>query len=98
MMGGVRRGPPIPLDDDGWGWLSFGLDEMQTSIGRLDLGLKQLDDGLDKAKFGVEKFQREWRGLNMGWGVCRGGLGYLGNSLGHTRSSQMMSKYFDRGV
>ena len=46
-MGSVRRGPEMPLKDDGWGWLLFGLGKV--------------DRGLDAMKYGVGCMKRESR-------------------------------------
>ena len=48
-MGGVRRGPEMPLEDDGWGWLMFGLEEVES--------------GLDVMKYGVGCMKRGARVL-----------------------------------
>ena len=48
-MGGARRGLEVPLEDDGWGWLMFGLGEVES--------------GLEAMKYGVECMKRGARVL-----------------------------------
>ena len=31
-MGGARRGLEMLLEDDGWGWLMFGLGEVESGM------------------------------------------------------------------
>ena len=49
VMGGARRGPEMLLKDDGWGWLMFGLGEVES--------------GLDVMKYGVGCMKRGARVL-----------------------------------
>ena len=52
-MGGACRGPILPLEDDGWGWIAFGLTEIQEAADRVRVGTGKLDKALDDAKSAV---------------------------------------------
>ena len=44
-MGGARRGPEMPLEDDGWGWLMFWLGEMESGLDVMKYGVGSMKQG-----------------------------------------------------
>ena len=54
-VGGARRGPTRPgEDDDGWGMLSFGLEEMEGAVGVMEEGVRKLKQGLGFLRTGIQ--------------------------------------------
>ena len=52
-MGGACHGPILPLEDNGWGWIAFGLTEIQEAADRVRVGTGKLDKALDDTKSAV---------------------------------------------
>ena len=57
-MGGARRGPEMPLKDDGWGWLMFGL-------GKVESGLDVMKYRVGCMKRGGQGIKRKRREVNI---------------------------------
>ena len=54
-IGGARRGPQRPAEDnDGWGMLSFGLEEMEGAVGVMEEGVRKLKEGLGFLRGGIQ--------------------------------------------
>ena len=54
-IGGARRGPSVPdEDDDGWGWIEFGLAQVEGALDGIANGVKKMQDGAEEIGKGVE--------------------------------------------
>ena len=54
LLGGERRGPTPPDEgDDGWGMLSFGLEQMEGAVGVMEEGVRKMKEGLGFLRGGI---------------------------------------------
>ena len=54
-LGGARRGPSPPdEDDDGWGWIEFGLAQMEGALDGIANGVKKMQEGAEEIGEGVQ--------------------------------------------
>ena len=57
-LGGARRGPMPPNNDDGWGWMEYGLRGMERANEQMGFGIGCLKRGVR-----VLKEEKEYRDI-----------------------------------